>query len=76
MMTELHSHGKTIADIEEVLHRIPLHPRVIPAIKAAHALGYVTIYMHLFSLHKIIYLFFKYYVERKFKVAFVFSGAI
>lgn len=42
---ELHSNGKTIKDIEEVLRKIPLHPRVIPAIKAAHALGYVT--MHL-----------------------------
>jgi len=41
MMMELHSHGKTIKDIEEVLQKIPLHPRVIPAIKAAHALGYL-----------------------------------
>ena len=40
-MMELHSHGKTIKDIEEVLQKIPLHPRVIPAIKAAHALGYL-----------------------------------
>ncbi|KAG5016169.1 hypothetical protein AAZX31_08G193300 [Glycine max] len=39
MMMELHSKGKTIEDIEEVLHRIPLHPRVIPAIQAAHAFG-------------------------------------
>ncbi|XP_014516620.1 inorganic pyrophosphatase 2-like [Vigna radiata var. radiata] len=39
MMMELHSNGKTIKDIEEVLRKIPLHPRVIPAIKAAHALG-------------------------------------
>ncbi|XP_057455247.1 inorganic pyrophosphatase 2-like [Lotus japonicus] len=39
MMMELHSKGVTIKEIEEVLHRIPIHPRVIPAIKAAHALG-------------------------------------
>ena len=60
MMMELHSKGKTIEDIEEVLHRIPLHPRVIPAIQAAHAFGYVT--MLLFSLHKILFLFFFYFI--------------
>ncbi|KAJ7951653.1 Inorganic pyrophosphatase [Quillaja saponaria] len=39
MMKELHSQGKTIEDIIEVLKRIPIHPRVVPAIKAAHSLG-------------------------------------
>ncbi|TKY48241.1 Inorganic pyrophosphatase 2 [Spatholobus suberectus] len=39
MMMELHSHGKTIDDTAQVLQRIPIHPRIIPAIKAAHALG-------------------------------------
>ncbi|KAJ6932434.1 inorganic pyrophosphatase 1-like [Populus alba x Populus x berolinensis] len=39
MMKEIHSHGKTIEDIAEVLRRIPIHPQVISAIKAAHALG-------------------------------------
>ncbi|GFZ04246.1 pyridoxal phosphate phosphatase-related protein [Actinidia rufa] len=39
MMKELHSQGKTIDDIVEVLKRVPIHPRIIPAIKAAHALG-------------------------------------
>ncbi|OIW15898.1 hypothetical protein TanjilG_04433 [Lupinus angustifolius] len=39
MMMELHSHGKTIEDIVKTFHNIPIHPRVIPAIKAAHALG-------------------------------------
>jgi len=39
-MMELHSNGKTIEDIVEVLERIPIHPRIIPAIKAANALGY------------------------------------
>lgn len=40
MMKELHDHGKTIEEIKQVLRRIPIHPRVIPAIKSAHALGY------------------------------------
>ncbi|RDY01021.1 Inorganic pyrophosphatase 2, partial [Mucuna pruriens] len=39
MMMEFHSHGKAMKDIEQVLHRIPIHPRMIHAIKAAHALG-------------------------------------
>ncbi|CAK9147254.1 unnamed protein product [Ilex paraguariensis] len=39
MMEELHSQGKTVEDIAECLKRIPLHPRVIAAIKSAHALG-------------------------------------
>ncbi|MED6156163.1 hypothetical protein PIB30_012180 [Stylosanthes scabra] len=39
LMLEMHAQGKTIEEIKEVLHRIPIHPRVIPAIKAAHALG-------------------------------------
>jgi len=39
MMKELHSNGKTMEDIAEVLKRIPIHPQVISAIKAAHALG-------------------------------------
>ncbi|GMY34547.1 inorganic pyrophosphatase 1-like [Fagus crenata] len=39
MMKELHAQGKTIEDIVEVLNRTPIHPRIVPAIKAAHALG-------------------------------------
>ncbi|CAL5361253.1 unnamed protein product [Camellia sinensis] len=39
MMMELHSQGKTIDDVAEVLKRAPIHPRIVPAIKAAHALG-------------------------------------
>ncbi|KAH7565451.1 hypothetical protein JRO89_XS09G0208500 [Xanthoceras sorbifolium] len=39
MMKELHSQGKTIEDIAEILKRVPIHPRIIPAIKSAHALG-------------------------------------
>ncbi|MBA0663729.1 hypothetical protein Goklo_003822, partial [Gossypium klotzschianum] len=39
MMKELHAQGKTIDDIVEVLKRAPIHPRIVPAIKAAHALG-------------------------------------
>ncbi|KAI3766471.1 hypothetical protein L2E82_16531 [Cichorium intybus] len=39
MMEELHLQGKTIEDIEQVLNRVPIHPRIVPAIKAAYALG-------------------------------------
>ncbi|XP_062156238.1 inorganic pyrophosphatase 1-like [Alnus glutinosa] len=39
MMKELHAQGKTTEDVVEVLKRIPIHPRIVPAIKAAHALG-------------------------------------
>ncbi|KAM7276411.1 hypothetical protein ACFE04_018277 [Oxalis oulophora] len=38
MMEELHSQGKTVHDIKECLKRIPLHPRIIAAIKSAYAL--------------------------------------
>ncbi|KAK6125094.1 hypothetical protein DH2020_041158 [Rehmannia glutinosa] len=39
MMKELHAQGKTIEEIKEVLKRAPIHPRIVPAIKKAHALG-------------------------------------
>ncbi|KAF7123838.1 hypothetical protein RHSIM_Rhsim12G0204900 [Rhododendron simsii] len=39
MMKEVHSQGKTIDDIVKVLQRAPIHPRIVPAIKTAHALG-------------------------------------
>lgn len=39
MMMELHSNGKTTNEIAECLGRAPLHPRIIAAIKSAHALG-------------------------------------
>ncbi|KAK6911955.1 Phosphatase PHOSPHO-type [Dillenia turbinata] len=39
LMKEIHENGKTIADIEEVLKTVPIHPRIIPAFKSAHALG-------------------------------------
>jgi len=38
-MMEIHSNGKTIQEIEKVLQRIPIHHRIIPAIKSAYALG-------------------------------------
>ncbi|KAI9100785.1 hypothetical protein K1719_024147 [Acacia pycnantha] len=44
MMMELHSHGGTIEEIEEVLEKIPSHPRVVPTVKAAHALGFIQDY--------------------------------
>ncbi|XP_073137924.1 inorganic pyrophosphatase 1-like [Henckelia pumila] len=39
MMLELHQRGKTIEEIKLVLRRVPIHPRIVPAIKIAHALG-------------------------------------
>ncbi|KAK9706567.1 hypothetical protein RND81_07G135500 [Saponaria officinalis] len=39
MMNVMHERGVTIDQISEVLRRIPIHPRVVPAIKAAHAMG-------------------------------------
>ncbi|XP_038899082.1 inorganic pyrophosphatase 2-like isoform X2 [Benincasa hispida] len=42
MMMELHEQGRTIDDIADVLKRAPMHPDVVPAIKAAHALRIVS----------------------------------
>lgn len=39
MMTEIHKQGKSIDDVVETLERTPIHPRIIQAIKSAHALG-------------------------------------
>ncbi|XP_044497485.1 inorganic pyrophosphatase 2-like [Mangifera indica] len=39
MMDELHAQGKTIEDIVEALKQVPIHPRIVPAINAAHDLG-------------------------------------
>ncbi|KAI3759746.1 hypothetical protein L6452_07781 [Arctium lappa] len=39
MMEELSLQGTTMADIEQVLNRVPIHPRIVPAVKAAYALG-------------------------------------
>ncbi|KAK9706524.1 hypothetical protein RND81_07G132800 [Saponaria officinalis] len=39
MMNVMHERGVTIDQISEVITRIPIHPRVVPAIKAAHAMG-------------------------------------
>ncbi|CAI0392127.1 unnamed protein product [Linum tenue] len=39
MMKEIHEHGRNIDDIVGALQRVPIHPRVAPAIKSAHALG-------------------------------------
>ncbi|XP_010540076.1 PREDICTED: inorganic pyrophosphatase 2-like [Tarenaya hassleriana] len=39
MMEELRDEDVTIDDVKRVLRTIPIHPRVVPAIKSAHALG-------------------------------------
>lgn len=39
MMDELHSQGKTIEEIVEVLNKTPIHPHIVPAIEAAYSLG-------------------------------------
>ncbi|XP_021732785.1 inorganic pyrophosphatase 2-like [Chenopodium quinoa] len=39
LMKEMHVNGVTTNDIVEVLKRTPIHPRIVPAIKAAHAAG-------------------------------------
>ncbi|GAU40857.1 hypothetical protein TSUD_111890 [Trifolium subterraneum] len=39
MMNKLHSQGKTIEEIVEVLNKTPIHPRIVPAIEAAYSLG-------------------------------------
>ncbi|KAL2937643.1 Inorganic pyrophosphatase 2 [Bienertia sinuspersici] len=39
LMEIMHDKGITINDIVEVLKRTPIHPRIVPAIKAAHAAG-------------------------------------
>ncbi|KAL9233319.1 hypothetical protein vseg_008337 [Gypsophila vaccaria] len=39
MMKEIHEHGIKIDQISEVFTRIPIHPRVVPAIKALYDMG-------------------------------------
>ncbi|KAK9278852.1 hypothetical protein L1049_028431 [Liquidambar formosana] len=39
MMMEIHSQGKTIEDIAQCLKQVPVHPKIISAIKSAHASG-------------------------------------
>ncbi|EEF28621.1 inorganic pyrophosphatase 2 [Ricinus communis] len=39
MMKELYSRGKTIKQIVQVLERVPIHPRIVHALKSARALG-------------------------------------
>ncbi|CAN0901386.1 Terminal nucleotidyltransferase 4B [Linum grandiflorum] len=39
MMSELHLQGKSSEDIANCLRETPLHPKIIRAIKSAHALG-------------------------------------
>ncbi|XP_056176751.1 thiamine phosphate phosphatase-like protein isoform X2 [Syzygium oleosum] len=39
MMMELHSRGKTMEEIADCLKEAPLHPKIVSAIKSAHASG-------------------------------------
>ncbi|KAK7349240.1 hypothetical protein VNO77_06442 [Canavalia gladiata] len=39
MMNELHSQGKSIEEIVEILNRTPMHPHIVPAIETAYSLG-------------------------------------
>ncbi|KAL3632994.1 hypothetical protein CASFOL_025978 [Castilleja foliolosa] len=39
MMSELYEQGKSIDEIKEILRRAPIHPRIVPTIKTAYALG-------------------------------------
>lgn len=39
LMKEMHEKGVKINEIVEVLKTTPIHPRIVPAIKAAHAAG-------------------------------------
>lgn len=50
MMIELASQGKTVTDIANVLKQVPIHPRIITAIKSAHAAGYIYSYVSLFHI--------------------------
>ena len=43
-MEELHSQGTKIEAIVAVLKTAPIHPRIIQAIKSAHALGYCLLF--------------------------------
>ncbi|GFP88871.1 inorganic pyrophosphatase 2 [Phtheirospermum japonicum] len=38
-LMEFHAQGKSLEEIKEVLRRVPIHPRIVPAIKAAYASG-------------------------------------
>lgn len=48
---ELHSQGKTMGEIAECLKRAPLHPRIISAIKSAHASGYFFFFSQIIFLN-------------------------
>ena len=57
-MNELHSQGKTIEDIVQVLNRTPIHPRIVPAIEAAYSLGYharIDIKYHAWTYFEILF---------------------
>jgi len=75
-MKELHTQGKTIQDIEEVLKRVPIHPRIVPAIKSAYALGYVS---HNFSFVFRLFSLNLHNINQRFKLiecVLIYSGVI
>lgn len=49
MLEELHSNGKTVEDIVQCLKQVPVHPRIVAAIRSVHALGYCTSALFLMS---------------------------
>uniref|UniRef100_A0A3Q7FXA3 Uncharacterized protein n=1 Tax=Solanum lycopersicum TaxID=4081 RepID=A0A3Q7FXA3_SOLLC len=51
-LMELHDQGKTIDEIEQVLKRVPVIPRVVAAIKAAHTFGYGLVIERIHWLRK------------------------
>jgi hypothetical protein len=56
-MGEIYAHGKGIEDIQEVLRRVPIHPRIVPAIKTAHALGYNSLTFFNITIEFLVILF-------------------
>ena len=53
-MKELHSQGTKIEAIVAVLKTAPIHPRIIQAIKSAHALGYCLLFLSSCFLSRIL----------------------
>lgn len=54
-MKDLHSQGKSMEEIVQVLKRTPMHPQIVPAIEAAYSLGYAL--KLITSLYVLLFLF-------------------